>query len=295
MEALETSPSAASTSAGQLLRSARALIGWMTPQEAKLWLAGRRTDQSERVEFAIASERARKAVATRPVFVDAGTFEALPSDALVDHVEALRQNASSAPYFQEGWRVAVVDLRKVRAIQPHVFVDDSAQRLVGVDPDDVVSLAQISLPLLAPSSLATQFDEARKVWAFSSPNPNLRISGHFGGQIQPGVRGFGFVVSVAASFLQVGSYRGRHLLRDGYHRAYGFISRGITRVPAFVRDFDSYDELSLPAGLLPQGAFLGERPPALVDYMDESVSASVQLPAMHKMVIVQAIEMSSLG
>jgi hypothetical protein len=33
---------------------------------------------------------------------------------------------------------------------------------------------------------------------------------------------------------------GRYFLRDGYHRAYGLLSAGITHVAALVRDYPSY-------------------------------------------------------
>src|SRR5437879_13199973 len=110
--------------------------------------------------------------------------------------------------------------------------------------------------------------------------------------IQPGVNAFGFVVAVATSMLQVASYHGRYLLRDGYHRAYGFLSRGITRVPALVREVATFDALGLPIGLLPQDAFLGDRPPLLVDYLNDEVAADVVMPVTQQVVSIQASELN---
>ena len=95
--------------------------------------------------------------------------------------------------------------------------------------------------------------------------------------------------------MQVAYYRDRYLLRDGYHRAYGFLSRGITRAPTFLRRFLTFEEMRLPAGLLPQDAFLGDRPPMLVDYLDNQVSAEILLPATQKIVVIQGLELSTLG
>ncbi len=36
-------------------------------------------------------------------------------------------------------------------------------------------------------------------------------------------------------------------------------------------------------------------PPVLPDYLNESVSAAVQVPAVHKMIIVQALELTPVG
>jgi hypothetical protein len=96
--------------------------------------------------------------------------------------------------------------------------------------------------------------------------------------------------------MQVGRYRGRHFLRDGYHRAFGLLSRGINVVPAFVRDITAFEELVPdPRTMLPQDSYRGARPPVLPDYLDETVSAAVQVPAAHKMVIIQALELTPVG
>ena len=116
-----------------------------------------------------------------------------------------------------------------------------------------------------------------------------------GGPLPGGAVGFGFVVAVLPSFLQVARYQGRYLLRDGYHRALGFLKRGITTVPAFVRDFDTFDDLGFNPGMLPQDSYLGQRPPVLVDYLDDAVSAEVMLPATQKMVVIQGLELGFVG
>jgi hypothetical protein len=123
----------------------------------------------------------------------------------------------------------------------------------------------------------------------------LRIIGNFAGPVGPGLIGFGFAVAVLPSFLQVAKVQGRYVLRDGYHRAYGFLRRGISTVPAFVRSFGQFEELGLPVGLLPPSVYLGERPPTLSDYDDDLVSESVMLPASQKMVVIHGLELSPLG
>jgi hypothetical protein len=188
----------------------------------------------------------------------------------------------------------VVDLSKVCAIQPLVF-SDGLERISTAHAGDLLSLALISLPTPAPDPTPAQFDGFKQAWVFSSLNPNLRITGQAGGQIQPGVNAFGFAVGVTPSYMQVVCYKGRHLLRDGYHRAFAFLRSGITQVPAFVRDFATVDEMGLPQGLLGSDVFVGDRPPLLTDYDNDEVSSDVLAPATRKVVIVQAMEISMLG
>jgi hypothetical protein len=93
----------------------------------------------------------------------------------------------------------------------------------------------------------------------------------------------------------VAGYQGRYYLKDGYHRALGLLPRGISTVPAFVKDIAVYEELGVPAGMLHQDAFLGPRPPTLPDFWDGAVSAQVRLPAVQKRIVVQALEITPVG
>jgi hypothetical protein len=47
--------------------------------------------------------------------------------------------------------------------------------------------------------------------------------------------------------------------------------------------------------MLPQGAYLGERPPLLPDFLDDRVSAAVKVAAFQKLIVIQAIELTPLG
>src|SRR5207244_742476 len=158
--------------------------------------------------------------------------------------------------FTEGWDVQLVDLARVRAAQPTIYVDDAVDRVREGDPEDPTSIAEIALPLPTQTQLPAQYDPVRQAWMLSSPNPNLRITGNFAGEVQPHVTGFGFAVRILPSFLQVAVVDGKHVLRDGYHRAYGFLACGISHVPAFVREYRGPDEVGLPPGMLAQAAYL---------------------------------------
>ena len=176
-----------------------------------------------------------------------------------------------------------------------MLTDDATARVASVDPHDIVSVASVALPLAEKRTLAAAFDEHKQAWVFSSANPNLRIAGHVHAEVQPGMHAFGFVVNLSTSFLQVARYRDRYLLRDGYHRAYGFLARGITHAPVFTRSFDSFADMRLPAALFPHDIYLGDRPPLLSDYADNSVASSVVIRVTQKVVIVQGLEVATLG
>jgi hypothetical protein len=275
-------------------RATRTLIGWMHPGEATLALAGRNQGEQQRPEYADIARQARHAVAARAVGIDQSEAIVDPPESLRPYIDELRQNAASAGYFREGWVVKLADLRRICSFQPHVFTEDSSQRVRAIQEDDIAAIAGVTLPLHGPQSLAASFNPTRNAWVFSSANPNLRVVGQANGDSPIGAV-FGFVIGVSGSFMQVASYHGRLLLRDGYHRAFGLISRGIHVVPVFFREFATFDELRVPEGMLPQDAYLGDRPPLLGDYLNTDVAAATTAPATQKVIVVQALEIATLG
>lgn len=275
-------------------RPARALLGWMQREEAHKIQAGGRADVHD-PEHEERATRARVAVASRTVGIDQTNVIREAPDELQEHIASLQQAPAAAQYFQQGWRVCLADLRNVCALQPSIFTDHAVERTRGVTPDDFRSIAAISLPLPQAAALPLLFDQAHQSWVLSSANPNLRIVGNWHGQVQPGLMGFGFSVSVLPSFIQVARFSNRYVLRDGNHRAYGFLLAGITIVPVLTRDFGQFEDLGLPPGLLPAAAYLGDRPPALADFLNEDVSADVLLPAVQKTIVVAGLELTTFG
>src|SRR5438034_1377835 len=105
-----------------------------------------------------------------------------------------------------------------------------------------------------------------------------------------GAVAIGFFVSLLPSFMQVALFNDRWLLRDGYHRAMGLLRAGIHVAPTFFRSGAGLDQV-VPPGGLPIGDLLGPRGPLLTDYLDDSVSAQVEIPAVRRVIAVQALEL----
>jgi hypothetical protein len=279
----------------QIVRAARALVGWMKPDEGERIQHGNRQDEPVSDESRERARLAREAVAARPQGLEqAGALSPAPPE-LDAHIAALHQHSMMTQFFAEGWEPCLVDLTRVVALQPNVFIDHASERVRDVDATSVASIAAVSIPVPGEAKLPAQFDESKNAWVVTAPNPNLRIVGHFSMPIQPGVIGCGFAITLSPSFLQIARFQGRLFLRDGYHRAVGFLERGITIVPALTKEFGKLDSLGLPAEMLQQVAYFGDQPPCLPDYLDEAVSVQVQLPALQKMLVIQGLELTSLG
>lgn len=271
---------------------ARALIGWMTPAEAKLCLTGRRADLEPTAQELAAAERARRTAAERTQKLDQSDLISPIPGELADYAERVCASNPGKALVDQGFEIRMVDLSRTCAAQPQVHTDHAIERVSGVDPDDLLAIAAITIPLGTPTALPVFFDPAKNAWLFTSGNPNLRVIGNFSAGLQQGVQGWGFAVGVSTSFVQVASYGGRTLLRDGYHRAVGLLARGITRVPAFFKEFQSVAELSLPPGLFSHEVYMSAHPPLLPDYLDDSVAADTRSPVVQKVVMIQAIEVT---
>ncbi len=266
----------------QAERPARALIGWMRPEDAHRFLLSNRNDAAPDAVIE-AAQKARYTVAARPDGIDQHQLvTALPAE-LEHHVQALRASPAADPMFAEGWQVALVDLTRVCGFQPVVLSDQAISRVQAVDEHDLASIAAITLPLAESVQLPIQFDPIRQAWTVVSANQNLRVASPVGPMpASPGGMVLGFAITAGPSFMQVGRYHGRHFLRDG--------------APAFVRDVTVFEELMPdPRTMLPQDSYRGPRPPVLPDYLDDTVSAAVQVPAAHKMIVIHALELTPPG
>lgn len=281
-------------SSSTLRRPGRALVGWMPTDQGAIALSGgdpqgaTQDELLERAEAARAAVAARAAEVSQADIVDDAHLE-LPAIA-----QRLQAQENTPAFWNEGWTVAVVDLARVCSLQQSVASQQARERVGAIDPESMASIAEITLPPASVSELPAQLDTVKNAWIISAANPNLRITGHFGGPIQDGMIGFGFFVNVLPSFLQVARHHGRYVLRDGYHRAYGLLERGIQWAPAFVRDF-GVGELGVGPGLFPTDVYLGDRPPFLVDFLDDAVASDVEVPVVQKMVVIQGLELAPLA
>jgi hypothetical protein len=268
----------------------------MTSSEALLTLTGRRHDVTPTEEHKRQADKLRAAVVGRPRGVDQVGIEKAPPSALGAYISKLEKDPAAAGLLNAGWKVRLVDLARVCAAQPLVHVDHAEARVADADASEITTIASISLPIAIPFHLPAIFDQAQKAWVITSANPNLRLTGAGQAASPDGVPMLGFSVALLTSFLRVARYQTRYILVDGYHRAHGFLRRGITIVPALVSELESFEALGLPPlGMLPQDAYLGDRPPLLADYLNDEVSVEVLVPATQKTIVIAGLELQTAG
>ena len=208
----------------------RALLGWMTEQEALLALAGRREDEAKTPEHEVRVRQKRLVASVRrPTFGAHGVVRALPRS-LQQYAAVLGETRQGAALLADGWQPGLVDLRKVCALAPMALADVD---LPDVGRDDLEALAAITLEPAATSPVEAAYDSELRTWIVREPI-DLEIAGQFQTAGQPGFV-VGLVIAHSPSFLTVTRAGDRFVLLDGYHRAVTLLARGIHLVPALVR------------------------------------------------------------
>ncbi|MFL5799328.1 MAG: hypothetical protein ACJ77A_15520 [Actinomycetota bacterium] len=280
----------------QNTRRGRALIGWMTEASALRMMCSGRADVTPTDEQRTRAAEARAAVASRVPVAEHDEDPTAPAPPDVLAAFGPNRVQEAAP---DGFEIRLVDLRRVRAFQTHVLTEHAVERVANVEPEDLAQLTALTLPSHQPAAVPIQYDESQKSWTVLWPNLNMRVLENFqqGATDQSGnpLIILGFVLGTRPSLLRVTEHQGRYVLTDGYHRAFGLLSRGIDRVPALFHSAANFEDINVPPGMLPQLQWLGTRPPRLVDYLDEAVAEPVDVVAAQRLITVSALETGVMG
>ncbi len=270
---------------------ARFLLAWLPDPAAVLAVLGRPPRPGDDTASAMAVvERTRAARRCRPAYSGGDPRVPAPEAAL----RAIADRADiQAAFATMRWEPAWVDLTSVLSVQQLVRLSGLGER-VGAANADPAGLVDLVMPSGGPQQITASTDGDGKAVTISSPNPNLRVVGSGLGEVEPEPGKKQLAVSIliggAASYLQVAEYRGRYFLRDGYHRAVGLLRRGITVIPCVFVFPRSLQELTPNNGLFAEDVLFDERPPAVADFLDASVTFTIRRPSPRKFIRVRGDE-----
>ncbi len=274
----------------EIQQTYRALLAWMDDPQAVQVRASFLTDTLENHLQAIAAAKA--AVASRPAYTSTDPFPELEQSDLLEAIKARPQMNIIVNGFTS-WHFAMVDLREVLAFQPVVRIDDLETRWSAFQ-ECQEQVYEICFPTERPIKFAQIQDE--RGYTISSLNPNFSIGTVPFNPSQPiflnvandpslppvQLPVFPFVLVKNPNYLQVARYQGRHILRNGYHRAAGFLRQGIYMVPSVVVEAQTFEQIVPMAGMFSKEVVLGDHPPRLIDFWDDTVACTNLRPATRK-------------
>lgn len=265
----------------------RFLVGFMDEGPATELLAADPTDDRDPTDR---YERARAAVDSVDRSLADPPVADLPDAEDVDeYLASFRETPGFRAILDDpvhgDWRLGLVPVDALVATQKEV--DTAAHRDVPTWSEDPVELLRVAFPLSVPSvDLSSSLDtpQHRRLGVqLTARSPNLAVTRKRVDHHDEGVD-VTFEVRPKPNFVQVTRYRGRLLLRNGYHRAYQVVCAGGTRLPAVVQDVDDYAATGgAHTRNFEESLAFSERPPLVVDF-DSEAAATVLRPVRNKVI-----------
>ena len=200
-------------------------------------------------------------------------------------VTAIPQAAAIGP---RPWAFKVVDLRRVVGFQIPVF-ENRIRVPAGLDADPCALLRfTVRTPRKGKVTIAQGPGDELTI---AAPNANLRVAGLMQAESDMG-SAFGFIIGGGLPWLQVVAFNGRHVLRDGYHRAVGLLRASIFEVPVARIEGVQLADLGIQPGFFPPDLVLGPQPPLVTDFLDDALSQEGEVPGQMKVVRITAQQFS---
>lgn len=280
-------------------RNVKILLAWFEARDAVSALLGfRLPDERDDICSLIARyEAQRAAVEARPPFeAGANTVDPLPERIAERGAELVALfGGNSAKPGRYGLQAGIVDLTSLISVQKAVALDEIQGRVAAASADNWETLADLCLagPQIDSGDVKGAFDKDGKGVTLSSANPNMRVGAvqTVNSSDQAGYQVMGFAISFGTRHLHVVEHRGRLFLKDGYHRAYGLLSHGITRVPCLFERAETFQAVhSGGTTLIAPEHLLGDHPPRVADLLDPDVSATATQQYYRKVIRIRAEE-----
>lgn len=284
-----------------MFRSVRIPLAWLDREESVIFQLGHiPAPDEDKGPYLENWARAKAVAAMRPPFIRTAVTDALPSSLEArGKVFCERADVKQAMHGLD-WQLRMIDLSSVLAFQKQIMMEEVELRVAGNTQEDLDGLFSLAFPDEKNEDLSAAMDYSAKSTTFTSLNPNLNVAfqgaadvviSQSPGQPPRAMKMFGFIVSVRPSFIQAVEYHGRLFIRDGYHRCVGLVQKGIVHVPAILVQARTFQQLGCNGpGFLREEVLLGERPAFLRDFLDDTVSATVQQVVTRKVVRIRADE-----
>ncbi len=277
----------------EVIRNGRALLGFMEEDEALQFLQGMcfwDTDK-EQNELRDLWRTCRDGVKRLEGNYEEPRLVDLP-DKATPHLDTVQK----APMFQQAFagrdiEFKGVELRSLVAFQKFVDVDFCDQLGWASKGMESAATLKACIPERFPLETLLHVNPQERSITFISRQLNPTIIGLAVAKGDDGNPVAQFTLGSNANYLQAVQYRGRVLLKNGYHRAYAMLAAGVTYAPCILME---------GRGLLDTGAaregFFGEhllysgRPPLVRDFLNDAVAQDIRLRGVKKVVRIRVDE-----
>ncbi len=198
--------------------------------------------------------------------------------------------AGSGEFDGLAWKLAIVDLRKLIAFQRRIGFAHGDRLQVG-QRAAWRQLLDLTLPMsYAQPSHALAAAPDGKSLTIRTLSPNLSF--RFAPGVDGGLDSVRLVAHAGSPYFEVASYRGRWFLRDGYHRSFHLLKRGIFQVAAVVVRAGTLAELGATGHrFFAEDVLFSERPPMVTDFLDDRLVVRFLRPRPERVMQVSIQEL----
>jgi hypothetical protein len=238
------------------------------------------------------TKRARAKLAERERY--AGTAALLEQETK-DIQDLLKVAAQREDLQQEyenlDWTLGVIDMRRLLAFQRRLVFGSQLQALITPERHDWPQLISMAIGPQRSTEhvlIHDRSEEDQLDIRLRSSNPDLRLRFH-----PKSSRGELLPLSLygGSPFFEVGEFRGRWFLRDGYHRAYHLLQAGVDSMPVVVIYARSIEELGANAPwFFNEEQLFSDRPPQVTDFLDDDMILHYERTALRKVIRIHIEE-----
>jgi hypothetical protein len=272
------------------LQANRALIAWMDKNFATRCLLGGKLQISEDdiANQQSKIERYRHVKMSRPPFTSSNPCDEIQDNALLNAINARDDIRIALSGYN--WQPVSIKLKHVLSFQTIVNLTNLDKRIENARTSKE-HLFNLCFPLPQMTTLPDLRSQQTGKFALSTPNFNITITDiqmnlNVSSPLGP-KHTITYSISARPDYLQVAHYKGRYFLGGGYHRAIGLLKYGIQEVPGILIDVENLAEMGWGdrAGYVSGDDILGDYPPRLADFWDDSLSYTATLPPPLRRVI----------
>lgn len=175
--------------------------------------------------------------------------------------------------FGNSWELKLISIDGLISIQKSVGIDFANEVVKDVkDKNDLIGALKVAFNAeIKQENPNVSIDPADpNSFTMASKDLNFGFLGYSPTQIpivntDEKLLGGGLNFGSKLSYIQVLNSNGRYVLSDGFHRAYGLISKGFTHIPCILYNGD-IQQLPQQVGLFPPNLALSENPPMVRDF-----------------------------
>lgn len=270
------------------LQSLRALIGFMTLEEARAYLnckyLGTSLDESRLRQIL---EPAAEAVAgLSPFAPNAPDILSVPSQ-FADYLEAVRRSPAFVQHFASSdCDFSIFPIANLVAFQRDLVIDSVHAASRPVSKETNLQLLEYCLPLNWNSEVQVGANFEGRSVSFTSWDRNLELS------ISVDPTATHFAMFLRPPFVQVAELDGKYFLKNGYHRAYWLAKSGISHVPCILIHCRNLTEVGAARPAFFSASLLqSNRPPLITDFLNPHLAASLERPPSKRVISVSWQEM----